>query len=328
MDSAITLPGRGTQRRLYCRVIQSPLAGVSDLTFRTLIRRWAPNALLFTEMINATSLHLGLGNYKITDISRESGPIGVQLFDYRPAAMAEAAKQAEAEGAFLIDINMGCPVKKIARKGGGSGLLRDPILAEQIVSSVANSVKIPVTVKTRLGWDKTNTNPVKFAHRLQEAGAQLLTLHGRTREQGFAGNANWEAIAVVKEALKIPVIANGDITSVDSAIKCLEASNTDGVMIGRGSLSSPWLIGQIDAALNGEPAIQAPSPKERIQLAIEYLDCLVTLKGDHGLLVARKHLNWLCHDLAGTNSLLPKLMKERTPSKAINLLEEHVKSMP
>jgi tRNA-dihydrouridine synthase B len=148
----ISLPGNGTPRSLRCRVLQSPLAGVSDRIFRALVRRWATDALLFTEMVNATSLELGHGRQKVEELSREAGPIGVQLFDHRPAAMAEAARRAEAAGAFLIDINMGCPVKKIARKGGGSGLIRDPELAARIVATVAAAVRIPVTVKTRLGW--------------------------------------------------------------------------------------------------------------------------------------------------------------------------------
>jgi tRNA-dihydrouridine synthase B len=181
------LPGQGRPRELRCRVLQSPLAGVSDRIFRSLVRRWAPDALLFTEMVNATSLELGHGRGKVEEVEGEEGPIGVQLFDHRPAAMAEAARRAEASGAFLIDINMGCPVHKIARKGGGSGLIREPDLACRIVEAVAGAVAIPVTVKTRLGWCGDSSDPVAFALGLENAGAQALTLHGRTREQGFRG---------------------------------------------------------------------------------------------------------------------------------------------
>ena len=231
----LQLSGNGTPRALRCRVLQSPLAGVSDRIFRALVRRWAPDALLFTEMVNATSLELGFGLQKVEELAEESGPIGVQLFDYRPAAMAEAAKRAEAAGAFLIDINMGCPVKKIAKKGGGSGLIRDPELAARVVESVVAAVALPVTVKTRLGWCD-GSDAVSWCQRLENAGAQLLTLHGRSREQGFKGQADWAAIAAVKAALTIPVIANGDVNSPAAARRCLEQTGADGVMVGRGSM--------------------------------------------------------------------------------------------
>ncbi|MEA5473558.1 tRNA-dihydrouridine synthase, partial [Synechococcus sp. CCY9201] len=181
----LALPGHGSPRSLRCRVLQSPLAGVSDRIFRGLVRRWCADALLFTEMVNATSLELGHGRCKVEDLAEESGPIGVQLFDHRPAAMADAARRAEAAGAFLIDINMGCPVKKIARKGGGSGLIREPDLAARIVDTVARAVSIPVTVKTRLGWCGSDAEPVALFRQLEQGGAQLLTLHGRPREQGL-----------------------------------------------------------------------------------------------------------------------------------------------
>ena len=185
----LQLPGRGVSRQLRSRVLQSPLAGVSDRVFRRLVRRWCPDALLFTEMVNATSLEMGHGRGKVEELATEEGPIGVQLFDHRPQAMAEAAKRAQDAGAFLIDINMGCPVKKIAKKGGGSGLIREPDLAARIVEAVSQAVQVPVTVKTRLGWCGSDADPVSWCQQLQNAGAQLLTLHGRTREQGFKGHA-------------------------------------------------------------------------------------------------------------------------------------------
>ena len=318
----LQLAGHGTPRELRCRVLQSPLAGVSDRIFRGLVRRWAPDALLFTEMVNATSLELGHGLQKVEELSSEEGPIGVQLFDHRPAAMADAARRAEAAGAFLIDINMGCPVKKIAKKGGGSGLIRDPDLASRIVETVARAVSIPVTVKTRLGWCVSDADPVTWCRQLESAGAQLLTLHGRTREQGFKGHADWAAIAAVKRALQIPVIANGDVNSASDALRCLQITGADGVMVGRGSMGAPWLVGQIDAALSGREVPAGPDAGERLALAREHLLALVAAKGDHGLLIARKHMGWTCTGFAGAPQLRHALMRAPTPAEALALLDE------
>ena len=316
----LRLAGNGVERQLRCRVLQTPLAGVSDRIFRGLVRRWAPDALLFTEMVNATSLERGHGTGKVEELALEAGPIAVQLFDHRPEAMADAARRAEAAGAFLIDINMGCPVPKIARKGGGSGLLRDPELAERIVAAVAAAVAIPVTVKTRLGWCGTSTDPVGFALRLQNAGARALTLHGRTREQGFSGQADWAAIAMVKRALAIPLIANGDVRDPEAASRCLAITGADGVMVGRGTMGAPWLVGRIDAALSGRPVPPEPGSRERLALAAEQLEALVAARGERGLLIARKHMGWTCQGFAGAAELRHALMRAPTATAASELL--------
>ena len=328
MARALRLSGSSVERILRCTVMQSPLAGVSDRIFRALVRRWAPDALLFTEMVNATSLELGHGRGKVEELSEETGPIGVQLFDHRPAAMADAARRAEDAGAFLIDINMGCPVRKIARKGGGSGLIRDPGLACRIVETVASAVGVPVTVKTRLGWcnqpqiEGCHHAAVSWSRQLQDAGATLLTLHGRTREQRFSGAADWEAIAAVKRSLSIPVIANGDVNSPEAALRCLEKTGADGVMVGRGTMGAPWLVGQIDAALSGRAIPLTPGPRERLMLASEQLQALVESRGDHGLLIARKHMSWTCTGFTGASRFRQKLMRAPTPDQALSLLRQ------
>jgi len=320
----IFLSGNGTSRTLECPVIQSPLAGVSDQIFRKFVRRWSPKALLFTEMVNAKSLELGHGEEKVIELSEESGPIGVQLFDHRPESMIDAAIKAESLGAFLIDINMGCPVRKIARKGGGSALLKEPALAQSIVKKVSKSISIPLTVKIRLGWCETTSDPISFALGLQEAGAQLVTVHGRTRSQGFSGNADWEAIAKIKKSLNIPVIANGDIKSSKDAIKCLEITKADGVMIGRASMGAPWLVGQIDEEIKNKQTFKPPDAKMKISLSLEHLKLLISKKGNHGLLIARKHMNWTCRGFQGSSALRHKLVRALTPNDAIKLLEEEL----
>ena len=177
------------------------------------------------------------------------------------------------------------------------------------MDTVARAVSIPVTVKTRLGWCGSDAEPVAWCRQLEEAGAQLLTLHGRTREQGFKGRADWQAIAAVKRALRIPLIANGDIHSPEDALRCLALTGADGVMVGRGTMGAPWLVGQIDAALSDRPVPPTPGAAERIA------------KGDHGLLIARKHMGWTCQGFPGASQLRHALIRAPTPAEALDLLE-------
>jgi nifR3 family TIM-barrel protein len=326
-NTSIVLKGNGVQRVITCPVLQSPLAGVTDKIFRDLVRRWSPTAVLFTEMVNATSLGLGYEYEKIDNLKMETGPIGVQLFDHRPKAMAEAAQRAEQAGAFLIDINMGCPVKKITKKGGGSGLIRDPQLATQILKAVTEAVSIPVTVKTRLGWCEKSTDPISWCLRLQDAGAQMLTLHGRTREQGFKGTSNWRAIGDVKKALTIPVIANGDVSTPNDALQCLSITGADGVMIGRGTMGAPWLVGQIEAALMNRPIPAKPDSHTRLQIVKEQLQNLVSSRGFQGLLISRKHIGWTCTDFPGAAQLRNSLMHADTLDEACQLLDNAIESL-
>ena len=322
--SPIFLKGNGISRFLECPIMQSPLAGVSDQIFRKFVRRWAPKALLFTEMVNAKSLELGHGNEKVIELSEETGPIGVQLFDHRPDSMVDAAVKAESSGAFLVDINMGCPVKKIARKGGGSALLKEPELAQLIVKKVSKAISIPLTVKIRLGWCEATSDPVSFSLGLQEAGAQLITVHGRTRRQGFTGGSNWDAISKIKDSLDIPIIANGDIKNSQDAIECLKITNADGVMIGRASMGAPWLIGQIYEEIKNQKSFKPPDAKMKINLSLEHLKLLVAKKGNHGLLIARKHMSWTCRDFEGASTLRHKLVRASTTKEAIKLLEDEL----
>ena len=327
MSSTIELKGRSMTRIIKSKVMLSPLAGVTDKIFRKLVRRWAPNSLLFTEMINATSLKLGYGTHKIKQLELEGGPVGVQIFDNRPFAVSEAAKQAEDSGAFLIDINMGCPVKKIAKKGGGSALIKEPKLAVELVKRVSNAVGIPVTVKTRIGWDNKEEKIQSFLLKLQDAGANMFTVHGRTRKEGFSGKADWDMIGKIKRELEVPVIANGDINNSNDAINCLQKTNADGVMIGRGVLGSPWRIGEIDYGIKKIKGFKEPNIEQKLNLIIEHLDELINEKGNHGLLIARKHIAWTCRNFPGATNLRNSLVKSLDAEEVKELINKMIKTL-
>jgi tRNA-dihydrouridine synthase B len=289
------------------RVLQSPLSGVTDMVFRRLVRRYAPDSMMYTEMVNATGLHYVKQLPKLMEIDPDERPISIQLFDCRPDFLAEAAQMAVDEGADTVDINMGCPVNKITKNGGGSSLLRQPEIAEEIVRSVVKAVQVPVTVKTRIGWSDKEINAVEFAQRMEAAGAQMLTLHGRTRAQGYNGSARWEWIARVKEALTIPVIANGDIFSVEAAVRCLEQTQADGVMCSRGTLGYPFLVGEVDHFLKTGELRTQPSPIERLECARDHLTMLWEYKGDRGIRQARKHMTWYAKGFMGAAELRGQL---------------------
>ena len=327
MSSVIKLRGKGVSRILNSKVMLSPLAGVTDKIFRKLVRKWAPDSLLFTEMINATSLKQGYGIQKIKQLELEQGPIGVQIFDNRPFAVSEAAKLAEDSGAFLIDINMGCPVKKISKKGGGSALIKDRLLALELVKRVSKAVKIPVTVKTRLGWDNKKENIEEFLLNLQDSGATMITLHGRTRKEGFSGKADWDMIGRIKELLEIPLIANGDIRNPEDALNCLKKTNADGLMIGRGILGSPWKIGEIDYAIRELKGFKEPNIEEKLLLIIEHLDELIKDKGNHGLLIARKHISWTCKNFEGATNLRNKLVRAIDAKEVKELINKTIETL-
>lgn len=303
------------------RVLQSPLSGVTDLVFRRLVRRYAPHSMMYTEMVSAKEIHHLQQLPKVMEINPNERPISIQLFDCRPDFMGEAAQKAVAEGAQTVDINMGCPVNKITKKGGGSSLLRQPEVAEAIVKTVVEAVDVPVTVKTRIGWNDQEITILDFAKRLEDAGAQMLTLHGRTRAQGYNGTARWEWIARVKEVLSIPVIANGDIFSLEAALRCLELTGADGVMCSRGTLGYPFLVGEIDHYLRTGDVLPVPTPVERLQCAKQHLRQLWEYKGDRGIYQARKHMAWYAKGFPGASELRDRLSKIESVEQGCELIE-------
>lgn len=306
------------------RVLQAPLSGVTDLVFRRLVRRHAPTSMMYTEMVNATGLHYVKHLPKLMEVDPNERPISIQLFDCRPDFLAEAAQMAVAEGADTVDINMGCPVNKITKNGGGSSLLREPEVAEAIVRSVTQAVQVPVTVKTRIGWNDNEINILDFARRMEAAGAQMITVHGRTRAQGYNGAAKWEWITRVKQILTIPVIANGDIFSVEAAVKCLEQTGADGVMCSRGTLGYPFLVGEIDHFLKTGLQKETPSPIERLQCAREHLEMLWEYKGDRGVRQARKHMTWYSKGFAGAAELRGQLSLIENVQQGLDLIDRAI----
>lgn len=306
------------------RVLQSPLSGVTDLVFRRLVRRYAPDSMMYTEMVNATGLHYVKELPKLMEVDPDERPISIQLFDCRPDFLAEAAQMAVEEGADTVDINMGCPVNKITKNGGGSSLLREPEVAEAIVRSVVKAVDVPVTVKTRIGWTDKEITILDFAKRMEAAGAQMITVHGRTRAQGYNGPAKWEWIAKVKEILTIPVIGNGDIFSVDAAVRCLEMTGADGVMCSRGTLGYPFLVGEVDHFLKTGEERTPPTAVERLLCAREHLVMLWEYKGDRGVRQARKHMTWYSKGFAGAAELRGQLSVIETVQQGIELLDRAI----
>jgi tRNA-dihydrouridine synthase B len=327
LKARLSQPLRIGSLEVKSRVLQSPLSGVTDMVFRRLVRRYAPDSMLYTEMVNATGLHYVKELPKIMEVDPRERPISIQLFDCRPDFLAEAAIKAVAEGADTVDINMGCPVNKITKNGGGSSLLRQPEVAEAIVREVVKAVNVPVTVKTRIGWNDKEITILDFAKRMEDAGAQMITVHGRTRAQGYNGNARWEWIARVKEVLAIPVIGNGDIFSVEAAVKCLEQTNADGVMCSRGTLGYPFLVGEIDHFLKTGEILAPPTPIQRLECARDHLQALWEYKGDRGVRQARKHMTWYAKGFVGAAELRGQLSLIETVQQGLDLIDQGIEKL-
>lgn len=271
----------------------APMAGVTDWAFRTICAELGAGVTV-TEMVSSRALVYK--DKKTAKLLRKNdGSIcGAQIFGNDPGTMAEGARLAlEISGCDFIDINMGCPMPKIANSGDGSGLMRTPELAGQIVKAVREAVQVPVTVKCRLGWDKGSINVLDFTKQMEDSGAAMVTVHGRTRSQLYSGVADWDTIRKVKEQLSIPVIANGDIVDGASALRCKNWTGADGLMIGRSTFGDPWIFSEVKAALAGAPLPQRPVLKDRITVAVRQFELAEQDHGEHiACLEARKHFAW------------------------------------
>ena len=283
-------------------LILGPMAGVTDWAFRTVCAELGAN-ITVTEMVSSRAL-VYKDKKSAALLKKNKGILcGAQIFGNDPAIMAEAAQLAlEISGCDFIDINMGCPMPKIANSGDGCGLMRTPELAGDILSAVVKAVDVPVTVKCRLGWDKGSINVLDFTSRMEDNGASMITVHGRTRSMLYSGTADWDMIAKVKQARKVPVIANGDVVSPETALRCLKWTGADGVMIGRATFGDPWIFSQVKAAMAGKEIPERPPLSQRVDVAVKQFELAYEDKGEHiACLEARKHFAWYLRGVAYAN---------------------------
>ena len=274
-------------------LVLGPMAGVTDWAFRTVCAELGAD-ITVTEMVSSRALVYK--DKKSAALLRKTpiGICGAQIFGNDPDIMSQGAQLAmEISGCDFLDINMGCPMPKIANAGDGCGLMRTPVLAQKIVESVVKAVDAPVTVKCRLGWDKGSINVLEFTKRMADAGASMITVHGRTRSMLYTGVADWDTIAKVKRQLSVPVIANGDVVGPESALRCAKWTGADGIMIGRATFGDPWIFQQVRAAMDGREVPERPILKDRVDVALRQFELALEDKGEHiACLEARKHFAW------------------------------------
>jgi tRNA-dihydrouridine synthase B len=309
----------------------APMAGVSETPFRLLCKRFGADVVV-SEFLSSEGLRRGSERtFDMAGFEVEERPIGIQLFGSDPAAMAEgAAVVSEVFAPEFVDINFGCPVKKVVKRNGGSGCLKDPDLVQSIVRAVVAATRLPVTVKIRSGWDEETRDPVGIALRCQEAGARALTLHPRTRAQLYAGRARWDEIARVVRALEIPVIGNGDIQTAEDARRMREETGCAGVMIARGAFGNPWIFAAARALLDGRPTPPPPSPAERFEVALEHARLALAHGGDTPRTVVefRKHLGWYTRGLRGAAELRDRLHRVSRLAEAERLFAAYLEANP
>ena len=309
-------------------VFLAPMAGVTDWAYRTVCAELGAGVTV-TEMVSSRALvYKDKKSAKL--LRKNEGSIcGAQIFGNDPAIMAEGARLAlEISGCDFIDINMGCPMPKIANSGDGCGLMRTPELAGEIVSAVTNAVDVPVTIKCRLGWDKGSINVLDFTKRMEDSGAAMVAVHGRTRSMLYTGVADWDTIHKVKDQLSVPVIANGDITGGEAARRCLKRTGADGIMIGRSVFGDPWIFEEIKAALTGEEYPGRPKLKDRIAVAVHQFQLAEQDHGEHiACLEARKHFAWYLKGVRNSSFYKKEISSLNTMKDIYRVAKEVVRDL-
>ncbi|MBY6081349.1 tRNA dihydrouridine synthase DusB [Ruegeria arenilitoris] len=316
-----TLTLRIAEKTLTPPVLLAPMAGITDRPFRDLVMRFGAGMVVSEMVASQEMVQAKPGVRERAELSADVENTAVQLAGRDAYWMAEAARQVADRGARVIDINMGCPAKKVTNGYSGSALLKTPDHALTLIEAVVDAVDVPVTLKTRLGWDDTLLNAPDVARRAQEAGVQMVTIHGRTRCQFYKGEADWAAIRAVKDAVSIPVVANGDITSPGRAQTALEQSGAEGVMVGRGAQGKPWLLAQIAHELWGTPAPEVPEGADLADMVRAHYEAMLGFYGaDLGLRVARKHLGWYMDEARTPASLRRAVLTSRDPAEVLRLI--------
>jgi tRNA-dihydrouridine synthase B len=309
--------------RIDAPVILAPMTGVTDLPFRRVVKRYGAG-LTVSEMIASQAMVRETRQSlqkSLWDPAEE--PVSLQLAGCEPEVMAEAARLNEQRGAAIIDINMGCPVKKVVNGDAGSALMRDLPLAARLIDAAVKAVEVPVTLKMRMGWDHMSLNAPELARIAEDLGVKMITVHGRTRCQMYKGEADWAFVRNVKQAVSIPVIVNGDICSIEDSREALRQSGADGVMIGRGAYGRPWLIGQVMSELSGGGHRPEPSLDEQLATMLEQYDDMLGLYGTHtGVNLARKHIGWYTKGLPGSAELRNKVNQQDDPVVVVHMLQD------